>query len=61
MMTKIQHISIFEIVPNPNNPRIIKDKQFKKLVESITNFPDMLEKKPIVINEHKNNNITIGK
>jgi DNA modification methylase len=33
---------------NPNNPRIIKDDKFKKLVKSIETFPEMMEKRPIV-------------
>jgi site-specific DNA-methyltransferase (adenine-specific) len=33
---------------NPNNPRIIKDDKFKKLVQSISDFPEMMEKRPIV-------------
>ena len=45
------------IKPNPNNPRIIKDDKFKKLVQSIKDFPQMLELRPIVIDE---NNILLG-
>jgi len=45
------------IKPNPNNPRIIKDDKFKKLVQSIKEFPQMLELRPIVIDE---NNIVLG-
>ena len=45
------------IKPNPNNPRIIKDDKFKKLVQSIQDFPQMLELRPIVIDE---NNIVLG-
>jgi DNA modification methylase len=33
---------------NPNNPRIIKDDKFHKLVESLKNFPEMMEKRPMV-------------
>jgi ParB-like chromosome segregation protein Spo0J len=36
---------------NPNNPRIIKDDKFKKLVQSIKDFPEMLDIRPIVVNE----------
>lgn len=39
------------IKPNPNNPRTIKDDKFKKLVQSVKDFPDMLEKRPIVVNK----------
>jgi SAM-dependent methyltransferase len=34
--------------PNPQNPRIIKDDKFKKLVKSLTEFPEMMEKRPMV-------------
>lgn len=33
---------------NPTNPRIIKDDKFKKLVQSLKDFPEMMEKRPIV-------------
>jgi hypothetical protein len=36
------------IKSNPNNPRIIKDDKFKKLVQSISDFPEMMAKRPIV-------------
>jgi ParB-like chromosome segregation protein Spo0J len=48
---------INEIKPNPNNPRIIKDHKFKQLVKSIQDFPQMLELRPIVIDE---NNMVLG-
>ena len=50
-------MNINQIKPNPNNPRIIKDDKFKKLVKSIQDFPQMLELRPIVIDE---NNIVLG-
>ena len=40
--------SIAEIKSNPNNPRVIKDEKFAKLVQSIKEFPQMLEKRPLV-------------
>jgi len=46
-------INIHEVKMNPSNPRIIKDDKFAKLVESIKSFPEMLEKRPIILNtEH---------
>jgi len=39
---------ITEIKPNPKNPRVIKDEKFAKLVQSIKDFPEMLEKRPLV-------------
>jgi DNA modification methylase len=41
-------IKLSKIKANPNNPRLIKDDKFKKLVKSIEAFPDMLDKRPIV-------------
>jgi hypothetical protein len=41
-------VQISKIKPNPNNPRFIKDDKFNKLVNSITTFPEMLEKRPLV-------------
>lgn len=49
---KIEKKPILEIKNNPNNPRIIKDDKFKKLVKSIKDFPEMLEIRPIVVNEN---------
>ena len=50
-------MKITEIKPNPNNPRIIKDHKFKQLIKSIQDFPQMLELRPIVIDE---NNMVLG-
>jgi len=41
-------MKISNIKPNPNNPRLIKDDKFSKLVQSIKDFPEMMEKRPIV-------------
>ena len=38
-----------EVKPNPKNPRLIKDEKFKKLVRSIQEFPDMLNKRPLIV------------
>jgi ParB-like chromosome segregation protein Spo0J len=48
---KIEKVSIKDIKMNPNNPRIIKDDKFKKLVKSIKEFPEMLEVRPIVVDD----------
>jgi site-specific DNA-methyltransferase (adenine-specific) len=40
--------NISEIKPNPKNPRVIRDDKFAKLVKSIQDFPEMLEKRPLV-------------
>lgn len=45
-LTKISDVKL-----NPNNPRLIKDDKFKKLVQSIKDFPEMLNIRPIVVNK----------
>ena len=47
----IKKVKITEVISNPNNPRLIKDDKFKKLVKSIQEFPDMLNVRPIVVNK----------
>ena len=47
---EIKVVKLSEIKSNPNNPRIIKDDKFRKLVKSIQEFPKMLEIRPIVVN-----------
>lgn len=43
-------MKLSQIKPNPNNPRVIKDEKFAKLVKSIEEFPKMMELRPMVIN-----------
>jgi hypothetical protein len=42
------NVAINKIKPNPKNPRTIKDDKFNKLVKSIQEFPQMLEKRQLV-------------
>ena len=46
-----QQVKIIKVKGNPNNPRIIKNDKFKKLVKSIQEFPEMLKLRPIVVDE----------
>jgi hypothetical protein len=46
MKTKINKLK-----SNESNPRYIKGDKFKKLVESIKQFPEMLDLRPIVVDE----------
>lgn len=47
-----QKIKIYKIKGNPNNPRLIKDAKFLALVKSIKEFPEMLELRPIIVDEN---------
>ena len=42
---------IYKLRKHPENPRVIKDVKFQLLVDSIKDFPEMLEKRPLVVNE----------
>ena len=54
---KTEKVKVSEIKLNDNNPRIIKDEKFKKLVKSIQDFPEMLQLRPIVVDDE---NIILG-
>ena len=54
---KIEKVKIAEVKNNPNNPRVIKNDDFKKLVQSIKDAPWMLELRSIVVN---NKNVVLG-
>ena len=45
-------VKIETVLPNPSNPRVIKDYKFKKLVKSIQDFPQMLDLRPIVVDSN---------
>lgn len=42
------NVAIRKLKPNPTNPRVLRDEKFAKLVQSIRDFPDMLNKRPII-------------
>lgn len=50
-------MKLTDIKINPNNPRIIKDEKYKKLVESLRTFPKMLALRPIIVD---NDNVILG-
>jgi ParB-like chromosome segregation protein Spo0J len=53
----MEKLNIAAIKPNEENPRFITDSKFKKLVKSIKDFPEMLEARPLVIDE---DNVVLG-
>jgi len=42
-------VALTKLKNNPKNPRVIRDEKFNKLKKSIEEFPDMLEKRPLVV------------
>ena len=47
----MEFIAISKVRPKSDNPRFIKDEKFKKLVQSIKEFPEMMPVRPIVVNK----------
>jgi len=41
-------MKVSQLKNNPTNPRVIKDDKFNKLLKSIEEFPEMMEKRPMV-------------
>ena len=54
---KIQVVPISQVVPNSQNPRIVNKAKFEKLKKSIQDFPEMLNLRPLIVNEH---NVILG-
>lgn len=54
---KYELVKISEVKPNTTNPRTITAEKFEKLVKSIREFPEMLELRPMVVDE---NNVILG-
>lgn len=54
---QIEKKKVSQVKTNPNNPRLIKDHKFNKLVKSIREFPEMLKIRPIVVDE---DNVILG-
>lgn len=44
----MQIVKTNKLKGNPSNPRVLRDDKFAKLKKSIEEFPDMLQKRPIV-------------
>jgi hypothetical protein len=42
-------MKLTDILPNPENPRVLRDEKFAKLKQSIQDFPKMMSLRPIVI------------
>jgi len=47
----MKKVDIKTLVPNEENPRLIKEHAFKKLVNSVQEFPEMLEYRPIIVDD----------
>lgn len=50
MASEQKRVKVKDLILNPINPRTIKDEKFKQLKKSISDFPEMLDTRPIVVN-----------
>ena len=57
--TTIYYKEITQIKPNPKNPRVIKDEKYRQLMHSLRNFPEMLEKRPLICFTDNDGNLTV--
>lgn len=48
---KTKMVALATIKPNPNNPRTIKGGKLAKLKKSISEFPEMMQMRPIIVDE----------
>ena len=48
----IEKVKINKIKSNPKNPRLVRDEKFRKLVNSIKEFPEMLNVRPLIVDEN---------
>jgi DNA modification methylase len=56
----MQWVKLTNVKPNPSNPRVIRDDKFAKLKQSIIDFPEMLEKRPLVCYTEGEHYIVLG-
>ena len=56
----MQWVKLTSVRANPNNPRVIRDDKFAKLKQSIIDFPEMLEKRPLVCYTEGDHYIVLG-
>jgi DNA modification methylase len=56
----MQWVKLTQVRANPNNPRVIRDEKFAKLKQSIIDFPEMLEKRPLVCYTEGDHYIVLG-
>lgn len=59
-MYKIEHIPISNIFVNPDNPRVIKDAAFKRLVKSLADCPSLFEARPLICSNRTGKFIILG-
>lgn len=57
---EIKHVPIGSVHPNPENPRVVRDEQFRKLKKSLQEFPEMLEARTLVVVSDGDGYVVLG-
>lgn len=60
MNYKIQHLPISRLIPNPDNPRLIRDANFKRLVKSLADCPELFEARPCICSDRTGALVVMG-
>lgn len=47
----MKEIELSKLTEHPDNPRYIRDRNYKALLNSVRDFPDMLRARPLVVNK----------
>jgi hypothetical protein len=57
---KIQYLPVGDIHLNPDNPRLIKDASFRRLVKSLQDAPDLFRARPLLCSDRTGELIVLG-
>ena len=60
MEYKTQYLPINNLIINPNNPRLIKDANFKRLVKSLKDCPSLFDARPCICSDRTGELIIMG-
>lgn len=60
MQYKIQYLPISHLILNKDNPRLIRDANFKRLIKSLRDCPELFEARPCICSNRTGKNVIIG-
>lgn len=60
MQYKIQYLPIGQLVLNPENPRLIRDAGFRRLVKSLKDCPELFDARPCICSNRTGKNVIMG-
>ena len=60
MKHEIIYLPIGKLKPNPDNPRLIRDANFKRLVKSLKDCPQLFDARPCICSDRTGDLIVLG-